>query len=175
MSILTYQEIYLNPGEFYFGEGHLRLSTLLGSCVSITLWHPLRRHGGMCHFMLDSRGVFMDHLDGKYADEAMALFMHELDERNTHPAEYEVKIFGGGKMFNTKQNANDPQDIGSRNVEAADMLLHRHEFNEAKTRHVGGSGHRRLLFDLWNGDVWVKYRTVSGAPAGQRSSDVRRP
>ena len=40
--------VLLGAGDFYFGSGHTRVSTLLGSCVSITLWHPRRRIGGMC-------------------------------------------------------------------------------------------------------------------------------
>jgi chemotaxis protein CheD len=163
MSIHTYQEVFLNPGESYFGEGHLRLSTLLGSCVSISLWHPLRKHGGMCHYMLDSRGSVPDKLCGKYADEAMAIFMAELGKRKTHPSEYEVKIFGGGNMFGSARSGESVLDIGTRNIEAADQLLDRHGFNQIRVRHVGGYGHRRLMFDLWNGNAWVKFQ--SSAPS----------
>ena len=40
-------EIFLHPGEFYFGDRHTRIRTLLGSCVSIILWHPRLLIGGM--------------------------------------------------------------------------------------------------------------------------------
>lgn len=49
-------DIFLQPGEWYFGEGNTRVRTTLGSCVAIVLWHPVRRIGGMCHYMLPSRG-----------------------------------------------------------------------------------------------------------------------
>lgn len=148
-------EVFLNPGEFYFGEGEIRVSTLLGSCVSITLWHPMRRHGGMCHYMLDSRGIIMGGLDGKYADEALEMFMAELKKRKTHPAEYKVKMFGGGNMFGRiKKTSID--DIGSRNIEAGMHLIDRYGF-KLENKHVGGFGHRRLMFDLWNGDAWMKF------------------
>jgi len=149
-------EVFLNPGEFYFGEGDIRISTLLGSCVSIVLWHPIRRHGGMCHYMLDSRGIIVDGLDGKYADEAMELFMIELKKRKTHPSEYTVKMFGGGNMFPNRKSANPEEDIGHRNIEAGHHLLDRYGFKLAN-EHVGGYGHRRLMLDLWNGDVWMKF------------------
>ena len=68
------REVFLQPGGFYFGGGRTRISTLLGSCISITLWHPARRIGGMCHFMLPTRGQPAGApLDGRYADEALAL------------------------------------------------------------------------------------------------------
>lgn len=149
---------YLNPGELYFGQGHVRIATLLGSCVSITLWHPDKRHGGMCHFILDSRGAPAERLDGRYADEAMALFLAELSQRGTRPRDYEVKLFGGGNMFASTPSASGPLDVGARNVAAAEHLLAMHGFPPAKARHVGGHGHRRLLFELWNGDVWMRYK-----------------
>ncbi len=46
------ETVVLRPGDFHFGGGHTRISTLLGSCVSITLWHPRRLIGGMCHYMM---------------------------------------------------------------------------------------------------------------------------
>src|SRR5439155_18563598 len=45
----AYLEIFLQPGEWYFGDADTRIRTLLGSCVAITMWHPRRCLGGMCH------------------------------------------------------------------------------------------------------------------------------
>lgn len=151
-------EHYLNPGELYFGQGQVRVATLLGSCVAITLWHPKARHGGICHFVLDSRGGALDSLDGRYADEAVAMFLVELGLRGTRPAEYEVKVFGGANMFTNDGTDIGNLDVGARNIAAADRLLASHGFPNAKARHVGGTGHRRLLFELWNGDVWMRYK-----------------
>ena len=62
------QEVFLNPGDFHFAGGHTRIRTLLGSCVSIALWHPERKLGGMCHFILPERGqpAAGQELDGRY-------------------------------------------------------------------------------------------------------------
>ena len=52
-----YMEIFLEPGEFQFTtDPDVRLRTLLGSCVALTMWHPKCRYGAMCHFLLPSRG-----------------------------------------------------------------------------------------------------------------------
>ena len=60
-------EIFLQPGEFYFGEGKTRVRTLLGSCVAITLWHPRLHLGGMSHYVLPNRQHRKKHdpLDGR--------------------------------------------------------------------------------------------------------------
>jgi chemotaxis protein CheD len=152
---IGHREVFVNPGEFFFGEGNIRITTILGSCVSITMWHPSLKHGGICHYILDSRGVIVDHLNGKYADEAMELFRLELKKRKTDPADYQVKVFGGGNMFGKDQSGGG--EIGQQNIEAAHRLLRRDGFSIA-AENVGGFGHRRLMFDLWNGDVWMRFR-----------------
>lgn len=143
------REVYLEPGDFCFGEGNLRISTVLGSCVSITLWHPLLKHGGMCHYMLPSRNAPHQDLNGKYGDEAMALFMLELKKRRMMPGQYHVRLYGGGKMFDTK---NSVKDIGCQNIDMAHALLAKYGFN-VLDEHIGSYGRRRLAFDVWSGEV----------------------
>ena len=146
------REVYLRPGDFCFGEGKLRISTLLGSCVSITLWHSLLMHGGMCHYMLPSRNCPRGNLalNGKYADEAMELFMLELKKRHTIPAQYQVNLYGGGNMFD--ERASNGMDIGKQNIEKAYNLLDKYGFTLAYD-HLGSFGHRKIEFEVWNGDV----------------------
>jgi len=48
-------DFYLRPGEYRVADGGSRIHALLGSCVSITLWHPNLRVRAMCHFLLSSR------------------------------------------------------------------------------------------------------------------------
>ena len=150
--IETVREVYLRPGDFCFGDGKLRISTLLGSCVAITLWHPLLVHGGMCHYMLPSRNQPRGNLalDGKYADEAMELFMLELKKRHTAPAQYQVNVYGGGNMFDDR--AANPMDIGKQNIEMAHSLLDKYGFTLAYN-HLGSFGHRKVAFDVWTGEV----------------------
>lgn len=41
----------------------------------------------------------MNKLDGRYADEAMQLFMHEINRRGIRPQEFLANIYGAGNMF----------------------------------------------------------------------------
>lgn len=157
-------EIFLRPGEFYFGEKPTRIRTVLGSCVSVTVWHPGKRIGGICHFMLPTRGRRNGEPDGRYGDEAMALFMREIRKRGCHPSQFQVKLFGGGRMFNTGENKKimfqheeqaGCQDVPCRNGRAARILAKHHGFNVV-AEDLGGNGHRQLVFDLGSGDVWVR-------------------
>lgn len=155
-ALKDYVNVFLNPGDFHFGRDKIRLHTLLGSCVAITLWHPKLRIGGMCHYLLPDRAspcAKTHKLDGRYADEAVQLFLLEVTRHNTRPKDYHVKIFGGGNMF--PRRTKNQMDVGVRNIEVARRLLMEYGF-ALSIEDVGGAGHRRIIFDLWNGDVLVK-------------------
>jgi chemotaxis protein CheD len=147
-------EVFLQPGEYYFGDRDTRIRTLLGSCVSFTAWHPKLRVGAMCHYMLPGRRGRVADLDGRYGDEAVLWFFREAAKNGTNPEDYEIKIFGGGDMFDRVVGAK--HSIGKLNailgLEMLQSLGHR-----IVARHVGGSGHRHVIFDVGSGDVWCRY------------------
>lgn len=169
-------EIFLQPGEFYFGDENTRIRTMLGSCVSITLWHPGRRIGGMCHYMLPSRGGKGGGTtppDGRYADEVIDLFLHEIALTRSRPSEYEVKLFGGGNMFPRLANRNkgrsgfaqagEGANIAQKNIEMGRALMEKMGF-KIKVEHVGGDGRRHIIFDVWSGHVWVRQSKETISP-----------
>lgn len=145
-------DIFLHPGEWYFGDKHTRIRTVLGSCVAVTLWHPGHRLGGMCHFMLpDNRGP-AGSLNARYGTEALQLLVAEIRKHGGKAEEYEAKLFGGASMFGLGVEANS---ISDRNIKIAEELMQRHNLN-VLARSLGGSVYRQLVFDLAAGDVWVR-------------------
>jgi chemotaxis protein CheD len=151
----AFETVVLAAGDFHFGGGRTRISTLLGSCVSITLWHPRRRIGGMCHTMMTERERSPDMpLDARYASEAFALFLQHVEAAGTRPCEYQAKLFGGANMF--ADAAGGRLAIGARNIDCARRLLASKNI-ALVSEHIGGSGRRKLHFDLWSGDVWLAF------------------
>lgn len=149
-------DIFLQPGDVYFGDRGTRIRTVLGSCVSITFWHPRLLLGGMCHYMLPGRnGAAAGERDGRYADEAISLLVDEMRAEGTQPRDYEAKIFGGGRMFSFKAGKG-ALDIGNRNIETGRRLLHGHGLEPAG-EHLAGVGHRSIVFDVASGGVWVRH------------------
>ena len=139
-------EIFLAPGEFYFGDRDTRIRTLLGSCVAITLWHPALKIGGMYHYMLPTRGkVCADARAQGYPNEAIRLFLKEIAAAETLPSQYEVKLFGGGEQFPEIERW-VAETVPQRNC---------HGFR-IKTEDLGETGHGNLIFDIWNGNVWMR-------------------
>ncbi len=150
------KEVFLNPGDFYFGGAETRISTLLGSCVSIAVWHPRLRIGGMCHYMLPARSApsLTAKFDGRYADGALALFLRALTKAGTMPKDYVVKIMGGARMF-SHLHGEGYRDIGTVNIQDGKELLGKHGFSIC-CEHLAGSGHRKVVFDLENGEVSLR-------------------
>ena len=158
----TIRQIYLKPGGFHFGAAPLRLTTLLGSCVTVTLWHPRRHLGGMCHIQLPKRPARAagTALDGHYAEDAFALFDQALERHGTAAREYVVKLFGGGNMFPDSDASSI--EVGNKNLAAARQQLAERGLRPA-IEHVGGAGHRKLIFDLASGDVWLAFSNLESA------------
>ena len=157
-------EIALQPGEYFVGDERYRMRTLLGSCVAITLWHSGRRVAAMSHFLLPNRGTSpAGELDGRYGDEAMRLMMNGLEQAGVRPQQCQAKLFGGGNMFPGLALAG-PMSVGRRNGEAA-----RHIVSSLGipiiSESLFGIGHRSIVLDVRNGDVWVRQTTGSmGGP-----------
>lgn len=151
--------VFLNPGDFYFhcpepgGAPTVRLHTLLGSCVSVIVWHPERRCGGMSHIILPSRSkpALAAGLDGRYGDEAVARMYLEVIRSGTLPLQFQVYLVGGGQMYATRDAM---FAVGARNVDAARTHLQQAGF-PIRAEHVGLEHHRKVELDLVTGVVSV--------------------
>lgn len=154
-------DVFLHPGDYWFGDGGTRIHTVLGSCVSITAWHPARHVGGMCHYMLPGRNAYLEGSpDARYADGAVAHFLRDMRRSGTAPREYEVKMFGGSEQFPHLVRPS-ALDVAALNIESGRDLLERHGFI-LSSRNLGGTGPRRLIFDITTGAVWVRSPRRSG-------------
>jgi chemotaxis protein CheD len=158
--------VFLEPGELCFGAAPLCIATLLGSCVAIVLWHPLRRIGGMCHYVLGSRRRAAGQTpDGRFAREAFAGLLREIAAHAARPAEFQGKIFGGGAMFAAGGTL---PGLGAANIAIGRALLAEAGI-PLVAEHVGGNGRRKLTFDLATGHVWLAF--PDGQGAFRRSQD----
>ena len=163
------REVFLNPGDWFFGSGAVRLRTVLGSCVALVFWHPQRLLGGMCHYLLPKRSVANSQiLDGRYGDEALQLLIGQMRGLKAPPAEFKVSVYGGGNMF-PRLVRPDNHYVGQRNVEQARRLLELHHL-PCHNFHVEGVGYRTVVFDLTNGTIELNYLALQqplGSPHGE--------
>jgi len=160
------RHVFLDIGDFYFGGGHTRVRTVLGSCVAITVWHPQLRVGGICHYLLPmpTESIAKRGATTMYAEGAIEQFLQEIRRRGAQPGDFVAKMFGGGSMFGSAPTRQQQQrlfpisasiDVSGMNVEVGRKLLRECGFAIA-AENVGGFGSREIVFELWSGDVWVR-------------------
>ena len=154
--LIDLMDIFLQPGELFVADASFQIRTILGSCVSITLWHPKARVGGMSHFLLPTRGLIppTSELDGRYGDEALQMMIKDLKASGVSARQCQAKIFGGGNMFPGQTRAS-AITVGQRNGEAARALLLKQGI-DVVTESLFGVGHRQIIFNVSNGDVWSR-------------------
>ena len=161
---MTGTAIHLKPGDVHFGPAPGRLGTLLGSCVAVTLWHPRRALGGMCHVVFPDGPVqptATRECDNRYARCAFQFMADCVAAFGTRAGDYRVGLFGGGDMFADLTRRGFPA-IGDRNVRRARDLLAQYGFR-IDHQHVGGRIYRRVELDLGNGRVGMAATRVQPA------------
>lgn len=148
------EKVFLLPGQWYFGATGATVKTLLGSCVAITMWHPRRHMGGMCHFLLPTRARLPNGtLDGRFGDEALELLAREVKKTGTKTQDYEVHLYGGADTM--PDQVKIKFNIGERNVEKAWEIIDQYGF-QLQCVDVGGCEPRNVTIDLSDGQVALK-------------------
>jgi chemotaxis protein CheD len=151
--------IYLKPGEIYFGERPALVRTILGSCVSVTMFNPRFKIGAICHALLPTCGT-EDPCDAacdglfRYVDCAVRGLVSMFERKGIWRHEITAKVFGGSTML-TSGNGTKLISMGKQNIDAVKKVLHREEL-EVAGFDVGGTFARRVLFFADTGDVLMK-------------------
>ncbi|WP_460030338.1 chemotaxis protein CheD [Megalodesulfovibrio paquesii] len=135
------------------------ISTVLGSCVAITMFDPVSQIGGMAHAFLPTRADYPNDREApcKFVDDAVERLLSHLAKGGAELDCVEVKLFGGGEIMNRDAGpqARSTIQIGARNVAMARKLVARHGLTLA-AQDVGGKQGRKLLFLSHTGGAWVK-------------------
>ncbi|MBF0109481.1 MAG: chemotaxis protein CheD [Magnetococcales bacterium] len=152
--------VTLDPGELFLGIRPMEVHTVLGSCVSVVLFHPHRKLGAICHGKLPSRpcdhgcnGLKVCRLMGDYVSCAFHFMLSWFDQMGIAARELEVKLFGGAMMFTLPGKTQEESiAIGRRNVEVA-MDLIREKKLRLVSSDVGGPWGRRIVFHSGTGEI----------------------
>ncbi|MCD0491721.1 chemotaxis protein CheD [Chromobacterium violaceum] len=149
------EAVFLHPGDWHFGDSQTRIRTLLGSCVSITLWHPQAKVGGMCHYLLAQRTPHRgESLSGRYGDEAMLLLLREILDTGLPLQEFQARLIGGASMLLSRERKLS-HDVPSRNIQQARLMVKQLGL-KLLAEDLGGNCPRMVLFDVASGNVWIK-------------------
>jgi len=144
--------IFLKPGELFISKEPAIVSTVLGSCLSITCFSHQARFSAICHALLPSGKIDNGF---KYVDSTILYIADAAREHGILLHQCEVKLFGGADVLLPRSDQSNSLSIGQKNIAVALEV-----FNQLgvvpKSADTGGFQGRKLFFNSHNGDVFVK-------------------
>lgn len=159
------KNVFLKPGDWFFGKGEGKVTTILGSCVSIVLWHRQKQLLGVSHILLPCRQqlgkspVSQNKADlcGRFADDLVKIFQLEMALFGAKATEFNAYLIGGGNMF---PHAYKAPCIGEKNIERCLFLLKNLKI-PVQSKDVGGPLYRRLTVDIGTGQFNIEQSKIN--------------
>lgn len=150
--------IFLHPGEVIYSRNPIVVSTVLGSCLSVIMYSPEKKFGGISHCQLpdckSGRGCCYSCSDPYKFTSCTFHKMIEKFEINGIDKKYiDVKIFGAADvLYATEGNRLD--SIGRQNIKSAEEQIKSHNL-KLVTSDVGGKTGRRIYFLPNTGEIFL--------------------
>ena len=155
--------VYLKPGEIYFSDKPTMVSTVLGSCVSVTMFSASSCIGAICHGLLSNcknndakicaKGQCMERY--KYVDCSIYEMLKKINAAGLKKSELEVKFFGGSEMITSKDKKPGWKTVGQENIMTAARIIQSEGLNLI-SYDVGGTAGRKIHFNTGTGEVFLK-------------------
>jgi chemotaxis protein CheD len=142
--------VFLHPGRIFVSAEPSTVRMVLGSCVAVCLWDPLRRTGGANHYLLPYRGSD----SAEFGDVAIQRLIENLLGLGCSRASITAKLFGGSCVLEALQKKDT--HVGTRNVALARTILASHGI-PIVAHDVGGQRGRRVIFQTDDGSAWVRH------------------
>jgi chemotaxis protein CheD len=148
----TRSQLYLHLGHLHAASVPTTVTTILGSCVSVCLYDPVRRQGGVNHYLLPHGGAGAD-MSPRFGGAAIARLVERMAGLGSAREDIRAKVFGGACVLEAFRARTE--HLGTRNVEIARRVL-RDEGISVLAEDVGGTRSRKLLFQTDDGTAWVR-------------------
>ncbi len=142
---------FLHPGTILASNKPVVVTTILGSCVSVCLWDPALRIGGINHYLLplwNGEGLPLP----KYGNIAISRLVEMMLSEGSRKGNLKAKVFGGASI---NVHDNGLLNVGKRNVILARDLLEE-EGIPIVSSHLEGNMGRKLIFFSETGVVRMK-------------------
>ncbi len=170
------ENIYLKPGDMVVRNDPVKITTVLGSCIALTLFASRLRMGAICHALLPACNEMPACRDRrrnpyKYVDCVIPEMVQALLSSGATLRDLEVKLFGGADMFSPGRR-NGFLSVGGQNIAAAVHAVAACDLR-IKLKDVGSNHGRKIYFFPHTGEVWMKRLGLSRRPEPDASRAVR--
>lgn len=145
---------HLLPSNLFSSRTPYHVHTILGSCISVCLWDPQAKLGGINHFMLPFWSGEAGSATPRYGNIAIERLIETLEQNGCHHPRMQAKIFGGATVLDNASNS-DIMKVGQRNIEIADSVLNDYCI-PILARCVGGNSGYKLIYKTYSGEALIK-------------------
>jgi chemotaxis protein CheD len=141
--------VYLGPGELLIAEEPTIVTTVLGSCVAVTMYTRSKKLGAICHAMLpyahpNTTSSF------RYVDTALLYMLEFFHQKGIKEADIEAKLIGGGDVLDHISTMS--ASVGQQNITAALELLEK-EGLQLAAKDIGGPLGRKIHYYTHTGKI----------------------
>lgn len=145
--------VFLKPGEIYISREPAVISTILGSCIAVTMFNERLKVGGICHALLPERRSLNEDDESRYVDSSIVYMLRKLETIGIKRHEVEIKLLGGADVLDIT-NEKIPS-VGRQNIKKALEIMNREKLTLAFSD-VGGTTGRNIRFYTHTGTVLLK-------------------
>lgn len=162
--------LYLKPGEISIIERPAIITTILGSCIAVTLFNKRLGMAAISHALLPhcKRHVYKNYAGDllnedcakcpeayRYVDCSVSMMIEAFSRSGIAASETQVQLFGGAKMIASPKQSAGIKPVGLQNLIAAKKVIADHGL----TIHccdVGGTAGRKISFNTKTGIVVLR-------------------
>ncbi|MCG8335397.1 MAG: chemotaxis protein CheD [Proteobacteria bacterium] len=157
---VDFEKRFLLVGEYHFSAKPCKVSTVLGSCVTVTMFDPVKSIGSMCHGLLPKCQNYgkcnKDYNECfRYVECSIWAMLNDFKQLKIPRSRLQVKVFGGATIIYDNVRKEDKFRVGKRNIEAALKVIEEAKLNVV-AYDFGGGESRKLTFRTDTGEVVLK-------------------
>ncbi len=152
--------LYLKPGEVVISLDPILVSTILGSCVAVTMFSLETGLGAICHAMLPNN---LKHGNDFFYVDTAVHYLHRKMIEYGGDSKLVIKLFGGAQVLAGGASLTPMQSVGEQNIRQATQSLAWLGLPIAKAD-TGGQVGRKLFFSMKTGDVYLRKLGLRSAP-----------
>ena len=170
------KRVILFPGDYYVTDKKVRISTLLGSCVSACLYDCVNGVVGMNHFLLSNKRYTRDipivvSEAGRYGVHAMELIINGMLKLGAQRKYLKAKVCGGSNLNVPKDGRDTFHCVGTVNCRFIQEFL-QNDGIRIVSSDLGGDTGRVVHFDTHDFSLYIrKIRKVTLKGLGVRDKE----
>lgn len=141
-------EYLLKPGYIFLSRDPVVISSVLGSCVAVSLWDMSTQFGGMAHYLYPGADRTAESRTAKYGDIAVSHLATMFFQEGAAKKNIRAQLFGGASI------SEESRVVAEGNISVARQILKKLDI-KIVSEDVGGDMGRKLIYNTFTNEAIV--------------------